>query len=106
MSERYYHKLVRDNIPDIIENSGKRAMTRQLSANEYKTELDRKLLEETNEYLAEGNTEELADIVEVVYAILDFRGIDPNSFEELRLKKRQKNGGFAKRCYLESVISD
>jgi predicted house-cleaning noncanonical NTP pyrophosphatase (MazG superfamily) len=101
-----FQKLVRDNIPDIIGKNGDRAIVRRLSESEYKVELDKKLLEETNEYLAAGNTEELADIVEVIHAILALNGIGLDRFEEIRLRKRSKNGGFENRLYLESVVSD
>lgn len=40
-----YNKLVRDKIPEIIENSGKKAITTVLNEEEYLTELDSKLNE-------------------------------------------------------------
>jgi len=40
-----YKKLVRDNIPDIIKNNGEIPITRILSNEEYKCELEKKLLE-------------------------------------------------------------
>ena len=44
--EQIFNKLVRDNIPDIIHNNGKKAITRILSDEEYKQELEKKLYEE------------------------------------------------------------
>ncbi|MBN1778040.1 MAG: nucleoside triphosphate pyrophosphohydrolase [Clostridiales bacterium] len=106
MGTRVYRKLVRDNIPDIIKSDGDRAIVRRLSEGEYRAEFNRKLLEETNEYLAAGSMEELADIAEVIHAILALNGIGLDLFEEIRLRKRDKNGGFDNRLYLESVVSD
>ena len=60
-----YNKLVRDKIPDIIRSNGEEPITRVLSEEEYKIELEKKLQEELNETLqATGSDriEELADM--------------------------------------------
>lgn len=57
-----YNKLVRDNIPEIMIKNGAKPVTRILSDNEYLEELNKKLLEEVNEYLSSGDILELADI--------------------------------------------
>ena len=44
--EKVYNKLVRDNIPEVIMNDGEYPVIRVLSDEEYKKELERKLLEE------------------------------------------------------------
>lgn len=63
-----YNKLVRDRIPEIIENSRKKFTTRILGDNEYINELKKKLVEEMEEYQQtetnEDALEELADILE------------------------------------------
>lgn len=69
-----HNKLVRDKIPEIIEKSDKKAITRTLTQEEYLSELDRKLNEECAEYQADKSLEELADMLEVMYAIADARG--------------------------------
>lgn len=69
-----HNKLVRDKIPEIIEKSGKKAITRTLTQEEYLSELDRKLNEECEEYQADKSLEELADMLEVMYAIAEARG--------------------------------
>jgi predicted house-cleaning noncanonical NTP pyrophosphatase (MazG superfamily) len=105
MDVKAYNKLIRDNIPQIIEAQGKRCVTRVLSEQDFIGELRGKLSEEVSEYLSSGEAEELADILEVVYALSDLSGPSKDALEELRLKKRAKNGGFEKRVYLESVIT-
>ena len=65
-----YNKLVRDNIPNIVAKSGKRCKYQILSHAEYLFALDKKLQEELEEYQDSRSIEELADLVEVVYAIL------------------------------------
>ena len=49
--EKIYNKLVRDKIPEIIENDGEKPIVRVLNDNEYKKELEKKLKEEYEEFL-------------------------------------------------------
>ena len=98
-----YNKLVRDRIPEIIENSGKTAHTHLLSDEEYIAELDRKLGEEYAEYQADKNIEELADMLEVIYAIAKARGVSVDELESIRSAKAEKNGAFEKKVFLEEV---
>ena len=100
---REYNKLVRDKIPEIISNNGENPKTRILDNIEYKKELDRKLLEEVNEYLKDDNIEELADIEEVLLAILSYKDTSIEEFEKIRKEKENKRGAFKKRIYLEKV---
>lgn len=104
MSEIIHNKLVRNNIPPIIEAAGKQAVTRVLSDEEYLAELDRKLTEECAEYQADKNVEELADVLEVLYAIAAARGYSVQELERIRAAKAEKRGGFADRIFLEKVV--
>lgn len=106
MSSIHYNKLIRDKIPEIIEQSGKRPVIEELDDKAYKKYLDAKLGEELQEYLEADNTDELVDIVEVIYAILKYKGIDLNSFESIRKKKADERGAFEKRLLLKEVIDD
>ena len=65
--------------------------------------LDVKLVEELKEYQESGSIEELADLVEVVYAILNYMGISLKEFEEIRRAKVNKRGAFDKRLLLKEV---
>lgn len=103
MSTTYYNKLIRDKIPEIIEKSGKRPITEILDAEAYKKHLDIKLGEELQEYLDDDNVNELADLVEVVYAILKYKGIEIEDFEQIRKKKAEERGSFDKRLLLKEV---
>jgi len=95
-----YNKLVRDRIPEIIEASGARCETRILTDEEYLKALDAKLDEELAEYHESGDIEELADLLEVIYAIAKARGCDVVG---KRIEKAARRGGFAKRIMLVSV---
>lgn len=103
-----YNKLVRDNIPSIIENDGKKAQTRILNEIEYELELRKKIIEEATELFA-AKTEkekicELADIYELVEYVLMVNKIDKRKVDIQRVKKNMKNGGFENKIYLEKVI--
>ncbi len=100
---RVYNKLVRDKIPEIIKNNGEEPVIKILVDDEYKNLLNLKLLEEVNEYLVDKNAEELADIYEVFMSILKSQNIDIEEIKNLASKKRDKNGGFEERIFLESV---
>ena len=101
-----YNKLVRDKIPDIINSKNEVAITRKLNDEEYFNELNKKLKEEVNEYLEDYSVEELADIVEVIYGILNSKNVSIEEFEIIRLNKVNKKGAFDKKIFLERVIED
>lgn len=101
-----YKKLVRDNIPDVIKNNGEVPIVRILDNEEYLTELNKKLLEEVNEYLESGSIEELADIEEVIIGILDSKNKSREDLETVRQDKVKKRGAFKSRIYLEGVKVD
>ncbi len=103
MEIKYYHKLVRDRIPEIIEQGGNACTTEILSREEYLKMLDKKLSEELAEYHQDQTPEELADLLEVIYACAEARGYSREALESLRLEKRAARGGFEKRILLKSV---
>ena len=56
------------------------------------------------EYLESGDVEELADLEEVLRAILDAKGVDYTAFEAIRQRKVDKRGAFKDKIFLEKVI--
>lgn len=99
-----YNKLVRDKIPSIIELDGKTCVSEILSDADYIRFLDEKLNEECGEYQESKSPEELADILEVVYAIAATQGLSIVELEQLRREKTDKRGGFAQKILLKEVI--
>ncbi len=93
-------KLVRDNIPDIIKSNGGKCKIEILNDDEYKEALNQKLIEEVNEYMQSKEIEELADIIEVIYAILKNKKVSLAQFEIIRNEKLMRNGGFNKKYLL------
>ena len=106
MSVIKYNKLIRDRIPEIIEASGKTCITEILSDNEYLCMIDAKLDEEISEYHKDQNIEELADLMEVIYAATIARGYTIEQLERVRTEKAEKRGGFQKKIMLVEVTED
>ena len=99
-----YNKLVRDRIPEIIEASGKICATEILSDEAYLRMVDAKLDEELAEYHSDQTIEELADLLEVIYAAAMARGYTLEQLEAVRAEKATKRGSFTKKILLKEVI--
>ena len=92
-------KLVRDKIPQIIKAAGKTPITRILDHSEYLEELDKKLNEEIAEYHEDKSIEEMADVLEVLFAICEARGYSVEELMEVREAKRESRGGFEQKIF-------
>jgi len=100
---KIYNKLVRDRIPEIIEAEGNKPIFNIMTEEEYYRELLLKLREELNEFLESESLEEIADIYEVLEAIMSYKGISPSQLKLLQSEKRSERGGFDKRIFLYGV---
>jgi predicted house-cleaning noncanonical NTP pyrophosphatase (MazG superfamily) len=101
-----YGKLVRDRIPEIIERAGKTATWRELGDGEFRLALKAKALEEAQELFDADDDallSELADLDEVVAAILTTYGYSREELEMVRAKKNEDRGAFMHRLFLKSV---
>ena len=101
-----YNKLVRDRIPEIIEESGECCKTQILSDEAYLKMLDAKLDEELAEYHKDQTIEELADLLEVIRAAATARGYTLEELEAVRAEKAEKRGGFEKKILLIETRND
>ena len=104
MKKIIYNKLVRDRIPEIIEQAGQKCTCSILSDDDYLKMLDEKLNEELAEYQEDKSMEELADLLEVMRAVALARGSSIGEVEEIRRRKAEKRGGFEKKILLEEVV--
>lgn len=98
-----YDKLIRDKIPEIIEQSGKKCIVEVMNNDTYIEYLEQKLNEELAEYQQDKSIEELADLLEVIYAVVAARGYSVEELERIRLEKAEKRGAFEKKLLLKSV---
>ena len=95
-----YNKAIRDNIPQIIIESGSKCHYKVLSDEEFLPYLEQKLHEELEEYEVSKSVMELADIIEIIYRIAELRNVSREDLEKMRIDKREKRGGFDKNLLL------
>lgn len=104
--ESEYPKLVRDKIPEIIYDlDGVSVPTRILEDDaEYEAYLRKKILEEAAELAAtetnDHTIEEMADLEELVDALLTLKGLNREQVNVAQIEKREKRGGFTKRILM------
>lgn len=102
-----YNKLVRDLIPMIIEESGKKYTSRVLSDDEFYIELKKKANEEMEEFFQANNNdeviEELSDLLEVISALAEYHGFTLEEVQQHSMLKRDKRGAFKEKVFLVKV---
>ncbi|MCR3758434.1 nucleoside triphosphate pyrophosphohydrolase [Clostridium felsineum] len=100
---KIYNKLVRDKIPEIIENSGKTFDIHYAKKEDLIALLEAKLLEEAKEFSEDKNLEELADLMEVILGLTSTLGFSEEELIKKRNEKKAERGGFEKGIVLEKV---
>lgn len=101
---RKYDKLVRDEIPQIIEADRETPETHTADDDEYAERLVDKLEEEVAEYREDRRVAELADILEVLHAIREHRAVTVDELHEMREQKATERGRFEDRIVLDRVV--
>ena len=105
--KQVYNKLVRDKIPEEINNiEGRKASYKILDDEEYLQELDKKLFEEAHEFVEGHSVDELADLTEVISTIMKLKNISEEDVEKARKIKNDKKGRFDNKIYLIDVEQD
>ena len=105
MDTKKYNKVIRDKIPEIIADSGKKYSIKQLDEVSFLAEIEKKLIEEVNEYTESKDVEELADLLEVIYRISELRGVNSDELDKIRKDKAKKRGKFDSNQFLFSLDS-
>ncbi len=100
-----FDKLIRDRIPEIIQERGEIVITHEANQDEYKKALQAKLIEELEEYLHSEEPEELADMLEVIHSLTALQGTHREQLQFIQNQKREERGGFEKGIILEETRS-
>jgi predicted house-cleaning noncanonical NTP pyrophosphatase (MazG superfamily) len=100
---REYHKLVRDKFTDVLEAKGVKYKTHEAEHDEFETELLEKLREEVLEFKNAKSMDELADLLEVVDAVINLYSWSREDIEAVKAAKLAERGGFTKRIILETT---
>ena len=101
------NKLIRDRIPEILEEKGANFSVRVLNDDEYKRELLLKVVEEAEEIAGTGgNTgelvKEIGDVMEVMDHVVATFGLDLAQIGKVKRERRRLRGGFSKKLFLEN----
>lgn len=99
----YHNKLIRDNVPEVIESNNEPYETVELDDKKFETELKKKLVEESKEVSdcsSEELVNELADVLELIKSIAAHYNISFKKVEGFQKKKRKERGAFKKRLFL------
>lgn len=92
------YKLIRDNIPELVEKDGKVCHFATCNTDGLFVELLRmKLVEEANEFLASNDVAKLADVLTVINTMLEVAGVSKEQFQDIYDKKLEVAGGYTKR---------
>lgn len=98
-----HNKLVRDEIPRMIQQEGKTAKTSKVSGMAFRQALETKLLEELAEWQRDYELEELVDLYEVLQAMAEQSGHAFDEVERMAEEKRNQRGSFFDGVWLERV---
>lgn len=104
IKKKYYRKLIRDNIPEKIENKGEQYSCRILSQKEFEQELIKKAGEEAGGLLNAKSkkelVEELVDVLDVIDEIIRIKKIQRKQIKNVQKKNHKVKGGFRKKLFL------
>ncbi|MDD4565191.1 MAG: nucleoside triphosphate pyrophosphohydrolase [Eubacteriales bacterium] len=103
---RSYNKLVRDKIPQLIEESGRSYNSRILNEQEYFDALIDKVIEEIEEYRISSLEEEIADVYEALDCLIQLKEYEPMHLDYLQLIRKEARGSFKEKVLLIDVEDD
>jgi predicted house-cleaning noncanonical NTP pyrophosphatase (MazG superfamily) len=106
MEKKEYNTLVRDYFPELMKEKGKNVEFEVLDNSQYSEKLMEKFNEEVDKFRNAGTDRllsESVDLLEIIYAIADHRGITESELEFMRQLKKTRSGGFRKRVMLKTI---
>ncbi len=113
MNVLHYDKLVRDHAPELLEKAGKKCVVETMDDETYYEKLIEKLGDENENFVREFSEKDdenalrsLADMEEIIHALVDVIGLPYESFERILDAKRTGQGTFSKKLLLKEVIEE
>jgi len=100
-----YNKLVRDRIPELVRESGRECTIEVVDEEAYLLLLEKKLQEELSSYQQKKSLEELADLLEVLGAVVRARGSSWEELTAIRKRRKEQYGGYDKKYLLKEITS-
>ncbi len=98
-----YDKLVRDGIPDHIRGKGGQPVFHVAEDGEYWQKLKEKLIEEFREFEEDESIGEFADMMEVIAAMAEYKGFEPEAVKRAGEEKAEEKGRFKERIILDEA---
>ena len=99
--------LVRDKMPKRMNKMGVSVAAYSLHSKDLLDHLKLKLEEEVEEVLnattAKDMKEEISDVMEVLYSIAKYYGLQIEHLEKKRLQKQAERGGFSKGLFVDYI---
>lgn len=101
--------LIRDNVPAIMSQQGKTCRTAHLDDTKYLELLNNLFIEEVKRYVAQDSIDNkdiecLADVGEVMHAILALKGVALEEFQRVRMQRFEELGGYLDRVFLKEIL--
>jgi predicted house-cleaning noncanonical NTP pyrophosphatase (MazG superfamily) len=109
MEKKQYNKLVRDHFPQLMKEKGREIDFEVMEGTQYSEKLMEKFNEEVEKFTKAGTDRllsEIIDLLEIIYAIAEHRGITESEVEFMRQLKKTRSGGFRKRIMLKSLSDE
>lgn len=109
MEKKQYNKLVRDHFPELMMEKGREIDFEVMEGTQYSEKLMEKFNEEVEKFTKAGTDRllsEIIDLLEIIYAIAEHRGITESEVEFMRQLKKTRSGGFRKRIMLKSLSDE
>ncbi|MEH7442052.1 nucleoside triphosphate pyrophosphohydrolase [Bacillus sp. JJ1122] len=106
MEKKVHNKLVRDYFPELMKEKGREIEFDILDSKQFSEKLMEKFNEEVEKFRHAGTDRllsEIVDLLEVIYAIADHRGITESEVEFMRQLKKNRSGGFRKKIMLKTL---
>lgn len=101
-------KLWRDKLPEIMEKRGTQVFLKSLSDDQYAQALRDKLIEEVHEVVVAQSKaelcEELADVYEVIHALMLQAGVTNDEVMAAQKAKYDERGGFTGRTFVTEIV--